>query len=177
MKTLFGLTFLVSASFFLASLLVASPATAQPLGNGAAAFGAPGSIAISGELEGHLHNGWDLHLQPAGDYFIATNVSVGGLIGFTHNSGNPARNAFDIGVRAGYNLAISNPVTFWPTAGVFIHREFGTTGSTSASLNIFAPFLFHLVPHLFVGFGPDFELPLNGGGTGYGVKTTVGGWF
>ena len=40
--------------------------------------------------------------------------------------GEPARNAFDIGVRAGYNLAISEPVTFWPTAGIFIHREFGT---------------------------------------------------
>jgi hypothetical protein len=173
MKKLFSFTFLL----LIAALVFASPAKAQPLGNGAGRFGAPGSIAISGELEGHLHSGWELHLQPAFDYFIATNVSVGGLIGFTHDSGNPARNAFDIGVRAGYNLAISEPVTFWPTAGIFIHREFGTAGSTSASLNIFAPFLFHLVPHLFVGLGPDFELPLNGGSTGYGVKTVVGGWF
>jgi hypothetical protein len=173
MKKLFGLAFLVSLAF----VAVEAPARAQNLGNRAGAFGAPGSIVITGELEGHLHSGWELHLQPAFDYFIATNVSVGGLIGFTHDSGNPDRNAFDIGVRAGYNLAISVPVTFWPTAGIFIHREFGTNGSTSASLNIFAPFLFHLVPHLFVGVGPDFELPLNGGGTGYGVRTVVGGWF
>ena len=87
MKKLFGLTFLFSLSILSASLFGASPAMAQRLGNGAGAFGAPGSIVITGELEGHLHNGWQLHLQPSADYFIATNVSIGGLIGFTHNSG------------------------------------------------------------------------------------------
>ncbi len=111
MKKLFGLTFFFSFSFLLASLLCTSPAMAQRLGNGAGAFGAPGSVAITGEFEGHLHNGWQLHLQPSADFFIAPNVSVGGLIGFTHQSGNPATDDFNLGVRAGYNLAITEAVT------------------------------------------------------------------
>jgi hypothetical protein len=173
MKKLFGFTFL----FLVIGFTSSSPASAQRLGNGAGAFGATGQIVITGELEAHLHNGWQLHLQPSADYFIATNVSIGGLIGFTHNSGNPSTDFFNLGVRAGYNLAISDPVTFWPRVGITVGHLFGTGGSTSTQLTIFAPFLFHLVPHLFVGAGPDFELPLNGGGTGYGLQTVVGGWF
>jgi hypothetical protein len=173
MKKLIGAAFL----FLFIGLVSASPVSAQPLGNGAGAFGAAGQIVITGELEGHLHNGWQLHLQPSADYFIATNVSIGGTIGFTHNSGPPSSDFFNLGVRAGYNLAISNPVTFWPMVGITVGHAFGTGGSTSTDLHIFAPFLFHLVPHLFVGAGPDFDLPLNGGGTGYGLQTVVGGWF
>jgi len=173
MKKLFGFTFL----FLVLGLVSASPASAQRLGNGANAFGATGQIVITGELEGHLHNGWQLHLQPSADYFIATNVSVGGTIGFTHNSGPAPNDFFNLGIRAGYNLAISDPVTFWPRIGINVARAFGTGGNTSTQLTIFAPFLFHLVPHLFVGAGPDFELPLNGGGNGYGLQTVVGGWF
>ena len=64
---------------------------AQRLGNGAPAFGAPGSVAITGEFEGHLHNGWQLrtHSLRRRTFFIVPNVSVGGLIGYTHVSGNP----------------------------------------------------------------------------------------
>ena len=178
-KKLFGLTFFAPFSILLAFLLDASPAVAQQrLGNGASAFGATGQVVITGELEAHLHNGWQLHLQPSADYFIATNVSIGGLIGFTHNSGPPSSDFFNLGVRAGYNLAISDPVTFWPRIGINVGHAFGTGGNTSTQLVIFAPFLFHLVPHLFVGAGPDFELPLSGGGgNGYGLQTVVGGWF
>jgi hypothetical protein len=173
MKKLFGFTFW----FLVVGLIVVSPARAQPLGSGAGAFGAAGQVVITGELEAHLKNGWELHLQPSADYFIATNVSVGGTIGFTHVSGNPDSNSFNLGVRAGYNLAISAPVTFWPMVGISVSRPFGSGSSTSADLTIFAPFLYHLVPHLFVGLGPEFDLPLNGGGTGYGLQSVVGGWF
>jgi hypothetical protein len=174
MKKLFG----VSLAFLVVCFAFSSPAAAQRLGNGAGAFGATGQIVITGALEGHLHNGWELHLQPSADYFIATNVSVGATIGFTHDSGNPAFNAFNLGVRAGYNLAISDPVTFWPMVGINVDKVFGTGGNTATQLTIFAPFLFHLVPHLFVGAGPDFELALSGGGgNGYGLQTVVGGWF
>jgi len=178
MKKLFGLTVFVSFSFVLASLLGASPAMAQRLGNGATAFGAPGEVVITGEFEGHLHNGWQLHLQPSADFFIVPNVSVGGLIGYTHDSGPPSSDFFNLGVRAGYNLAITEAVSFWPKVGITVGHAFGSGGNTSTQLTIFAPFLFHLVPHFFLGVGPDFELPLNGGGgNGYGLQTVVGGWF
>ena len=174
MKKLFGFTLL----FLVIGLVSSSPASAQRLGSGANAFGASGQVVITGELEGHLHNGWNLHLQPSADYFIATNISIGGLIGYTHVSGNPAFDSFNLGARAGYNLAITDAVTFWPKVGITVGHAFGSTGNTSSQLTIFAPFLFHLVPHLFVGAGPDFELELSGsGGNGYGLQSVVGGWF
>jgi hypothetical protein len=167
---------LTFAAFIAGLFSTASVAHAQ--GGG---FGTQGQIAITGEFEGHLHNGWELRLHPALDYFIVNNVSVGGVIGFQYNSGNPGRTTIDLGVRAGYDLFINNQVTFWPTVGIFYeHFSIGSPvnqSGSSTSLNIFAPFLFHIVPHFFIGAGPDFELPLDGGGNGYGVRTVVGGWF
>jgi hypothetical protein len=178
------LVFLVM--FVAAGLICASPASAErALGSGGGGFGAPGEVVITGELEGHLRNGWELRLHPALDYFIASNISVGGLVGITYDSGNPSVTTFDLGARAGFNLGINDAVTFWPTAGiVFHHTAVGSTAaasgtsSSSTSFEIFAPFLFHLVPHLFVGAGPIFDLELSGGnGNGYGLQTLVGGWF
>ena len=50
--------------------------------------------------------------------------------------------------------------------------------NTSTRLQIFAPFLYHLVPHLFVGLGPSFSWRLSGGeGKVYGVDFVLGGWL
>jgi hypothetical protein len=181
MKKQLSLSFL----FLVVGFICASPASAQrALGSGAGAFGAPGEFVITGDFEGHLHNGWELRLHPSLDYFIAPHVSVGGLFGITYDSGNPSQTTIDLGVRAGFTLNINEAVTFWPMAGVTFHHF--ATGSTAAasgtsgsreSLDIFAPFLYHLVPHLFVGAGPLFNLSLNGDGNGYGIQTVVGGWF
>ena len=169
-------------SFALAGTFFASSASAQGPASGNA-FGATGQWAISGDFEGHLRNGWELRLHPSLDYFIAPNVSVGGLVGFTYDSGGPST-TIDLGVRAGYNLNVAERISFWPKVGiVFHHNSFGgsngtaSTSSSSTALEIFAPFLLHLVPHLFVGAGPFFDLPLDGGGNGYGLQTVVGGWF
>src|SRR4051794_12063236 len=92
------------------------PAAAQGgfSGGGGNGFGAPGQIAITGEFEGHLHNGWEIRLHPSLDYFIANNISVGGLLGISYASGNPSRTVFDFGARAGYNINIVDRLSFWP---------------------------------------------------------------
>jgi len=121
--------------------------------------------------------GWQIGLRPTADYFIAPSLSVGGVIGFSHASGGATD--FDIGARAGFNLNITGPWGFWPTAGIFAntHSEMHAT-NTSARLGIFAPFLYHIVPHLFVGLGPSFNLGLtNGAGNQYGLDAILGGWF
>ena len=147
-------------------------------------FGAPGQIAISGEMEGHLHNGWELRLHPALDYFIAPNVSVGGALGITYDhpgSPSPSVTTVEVAARVGYNLNIVDRISFWPRVGIaYSHTSVASSPSTSSSstaLTLFAPFLYHLVPHLFVGAGPSFGLSLNGGGNSYGLDTIVGGWF
>jgi hypothetical protein len=141
-------------------------------------FGAPGEIVIRGDFEGHLRNGWELRLHPSIDYFIANNLSVGGLVGLQYNSGNPSTTIVDLGVRAGYNLAIVNQVTFWPTVGIsYSHFSSGMNSGSSTFLEIFAPFLYHIVPHFFVGAGPVFDLSLDNNGNSYGLQTTIGGWF
>jgi hypothetical protein len=178
---------LASASTGISTLL-ASPARAQ---NGfarnpdaGAGFGAPRQIVITGAFEGHLHNGWELRLHPSVDYFIAPNVSVGGVIGIQYNSGNPSVTTIDVGARAGYNLHIVDQFGFWPMAGIYFSStrvsSTATTPSSSSNstfLGIFAPFLVHIVPHFFVGAGPSFNLALGNGGNSYGLDTVVGGWF
>src|SRR4051794_30976936 len=140
-----------------------TPATAA--GGG---FGAPGQWVLTlgfdhGEyLALRSGNNWVISVQPSADYFLAPNISLGGVVGITHvNNGGTD---FNIGARAGFNLNISGPWGFWPTAGIFIntHSQDHNT-DTSASLRIFAPFLFHIVPHLFVGAGPSFNVALHNG--------------
>ena len=173
LRTLRTLTFIAS---LVAALCELAPA-ARAQG---AAFGAPGEFVVTGDLEGHLRKGWELRLHPSLDYFTVQNVSVGGVFGFTYTSGNPSKTTLDLGVRAGYSLVITPQVTFWPTAGIFYsHTSFssGGGGGSSTNLAINAPFLFHIVPHFFVGAGPVFTLPLDSGDNGYGLQTVVGGWF
>jgi hypothetical protein len=141
-------------------------------------FGATGQIAISGDFEAHLHSGWELRLHPSLDYFIAPNISVGGLVGITYTSGIPSITTIDLGVRAGYNLNINEKVGIWPKVGIYYsHVSEHPDSSNTTTFRLDAPFLYHLAPHLFAGIGPYFSLDLNGGGNGYGLDSIVGGWF
>jgi outer membrane protein with beta-barrel domain len=171
---------LICSGFIAAALTAGAPA-ARAQG---AAFGAPGSIAITGDFEGHLRNGWELRLHPSLDYFIAPNVSIGGVVGLQYRSGTPSATTLDLGVRAGYNLAITPVVSFWPQVGIYYsHTTISSTAnspsssSSSTSLGVNAPFLYHIATHFFLGAGPFFNLPLDGGGNSYGLQTVVGGWF
>jgi hypothetical protein len=189
MKTIGSLALLsliLFAPAVLAQTPEAAPASPGPIAAWASRggnFGAAGQFAISGELELSMvkqrGGSTTLNIQPALDYFIATNISVGGVVGLAVTSGSPGANRVLIGARAGYNLAIADRITFWPTAGLFFtHSSAGTVSGSSTLLRIFAPFLFHPVQHLFVGFGPFVELGLSGGGGDrFGLQSVVGGWI
>jgi hypothetical protein len=140
-------------------------------------FGAPGQWVITGDFEAHFHSGYQLRVHPALDYFIVPNVSVGGVLGLTYTSGSPSQTEVDVGARAGYNLNVNNQISFWPMAGIFFTHLSGRPDTNSTVFHLFAPFLFDLVPHLFVGLGPSFNIDLSGGGTSWGIDSIVGGWF
>jgi hypothetical protein len=194
----------LALSLFTAALLAPATARAQDASNDAAPFAGPPpsspsyapmarttanfgaatqwvisvESANAGSTALYLHSGWEINIHPALDYFLVTNLSVGGTVGFRYNSGGDT--SFDIGARVGYVLPITGPIGFWPTAGVYTNYDHtgNHTSSTNATLGIFAPFLWHPVPHFVLGLGPTFNLGLSSGnGQEYGLDFIIGGWL
>jgi hypothetical protein len=122
---------------------------------------------------------WEIGLHPALDYFITSSVSLGATAGYYHSPALTGTTVIDLGGRAGFNLNINDNLGFWPTAGASLQldsRDHNTDARTF--FGIFAPLLYHLVPHLFIGLGPSFSLQLSGGdGKVYGIDFVLGGWL
>jgi hypothetical protein len=170
----------------------------QDTGGGPArAFGSKGVIAISSDaalvIQHSSQRVTTISIAPAADFFVIDNLSVGGELLFEYDkTGNDDATRFGIGPRVGYNLAFTDMLGIWPKIGFsFSHTSHSvtltsgptdTTVSTSGSaftLNLFAPIMFHPVPHFFVGFGPFLDTDLSGDQkvTTFGGKLTLGGWF
>jgi hypothetical protein len=120
--------------------------------------------------------GSTLFLQPALDYFLSNGLSIGGLVGFAYSGGTTT---VDLGARAGFNQALVDKVSFWPTAGIIGSFQTGNgMSSSSAKLLVLAPFLYHPAPHFFVGAGPFLSYLVKGGpDTQYGLDLVIGGWL
>jgi hypothetical protein len=163
------------------------------------AFGDKGQIAVSSDsaisIQHTSISGVDtsvttITLLPAVDYFVAHNLSVGGFVGLDYaKAGSAHSTVFEIGPRVGYNLVLSNHVSFWPKLGLsYKHASIGGTvvaGGSGAfvdgdhlTLNVFAPVMFHPATHFFVGFGPNLDVDLTGDAkeTSVGARLTIGGW-
>jgi hypothetical protein len=147
-------------------------------------------------------------------YFAAPSLSLGLAIGAQwlsaspvgSGSGNNSNFIFHVGPRVGYDLRISNVVSFWPQIGVDYRRldssststssVGGVTTSTSTSttsnafgLTILAPILLHPTRGFFIGAGPafyvDFSNSTSAGNssadnskiTSIGLIATIGGDF
>lgn len=157
-------------------------------------------------------SGTEFALSPAADYFVIDNLSVGGQIQFgvlspAHgNSGSGTTlTLFGIGPRVGYDLKLTDTITFWPKLFFGYQTLSGSNNSGSANsteIGIFAPFLWHPAPHFFLGIGPNVWTQLSNNvtsvstssGTGVpttttsqtqaepkvtqlGLQATFGGWF
>jgi hypothetical protein len=122
---------------------------------------------------------WTISLHPSVDYFLINSVSLGATFGYSYSPADTGTTTLDLGGRAGFNLNINDHLGFWPMAG-FALNLFSSNHNTdtSTSFGIFAPFLYHLVPHLFVGLGPSFSVVMSGGsGKAYGLDFVLGGWL
>jgi hypothetical protein len=173
-------------------------ATSAPSGGTASAFpgAAASSFGVAGEwvvsvqsynagsatpsffFAKQASGGSTLLIQPGLDYFIGNGISVGGVVGFGFTSGSPNTTTVTLGARAGFNQGLTEHVSFWPTVGIdgsYIHNA---TSNSTAALEVFAPFLYHVAPHFFLGAGPFLSYLVKGGpDTQYGLDFVIGGWL
>jgi hypothetical protein len=171
---------------------LAPPAPAAGLGpNG---FGAMGQVSIASDFGiSFIHFSdaefSELDLEPALDYFIAPNLSVGGKVRFDYrkNKGG-STSALGLGPRVGYQLPLGDMFSVFPKVGFFFeHVGSSATGAPSTSYNLLSlsidvPFLWHPVPHFFIGIGPTLFANIAGATSGqrdvqFGLVSTVGGFF
>jgi hypothetical protein len=159
----------------------ASPAGAASSFGGAGAFVISvqsynaGSATPSFFFAKQASGGSTVILQPGLDYFIGNGISVGGVVGVAHSSGSTTVN---LGARAGFNQGLTEHVSFWPTIGVDGSYNHAATSTSTAALEVFAPFLYHVAPHFFLGAGPFLSYLVKGGpDTQYGLDFVIGGWL
>jgi hypothetical protein len=155
-----------------------------------------------------------LNIQPAFDYFVVPGFSLGvsALFRYADNSPTPANSyavtydstyvAYGVTGEVGFNLWLGDRVSFWPNFALGVWRSRTTYSLASAPpgealltnmppvtddvvfVELFAPFLFHLTQHFFVGFGPESYVDLYNTAASisnrrlfFGASSTVGGWF
>jgi len=156
----------------------AAPAAAGTLGQG---FGEEGQIVISNEgfvgFDKTNNVGWGLTLKPAADYFFMPSISAGLVLAYFQ--GSEDTKAYGLGARAGYNLNVTENVGVWPKVGVtYQHASAGNASASTTWLTVFVPLMYHLMPHLFVGIAPYYNLKVAGDGEhNYGFSYVIGGWF
>jgi hypothetical protein len=193
----------VSLSAAIAASFVAGDALAADDTSNAEAFGAQGHLAVSSDAGFSLthtsigDNGGDstnVLFMPAADYFVIQNLSLGGFVGVDYLSfGNDvSTTTFTIGPRVGYDIALADKFSFWPRGGFFFDSvslsttttingmsQTSSASTTHLGLNLSAPFLYHPVPHFFLGIGPLLSTDLTGDRkqTTFGAGFTIGGYF
>ena len=153
-------------------------ASAGGLGQG---FGEQGQLAFSNEgfvgFDKTNNVGWNLILKPAVDYFILPAVSAGVVLAYSLASGDTK--VFGIGARAGYNLNVTENLGVWGKVGVaYQHASVGNLSASTTWLTLFVPILYHLMPHLYIGAAPYYNLKVAGDGEhNYGFTYVIGGWL
>ena len=180
---------------------VAAPVAAGDLAGG---FGVLGQLVVSDDVALNVihqsqgdSSSWNIALQPALDYFIAPNISVGGSLGIAHGSsstsgvsGSTDVTAIAIAVRGGYALRLTEMLSLWARLSLgYTHMSVSFGGMDQSGyqipLQIFAPLMFHPVQHFFIGVGPALGLELvskvEGNSvdkeTDIGLLSTIGGYW
>ncbi len=160
-------------------------------------FGVRGQIAVSSD-EGVATSysstsgvsTFKFTLRPAVDYFVIDNLSLGAVFGIDYRSdsagsgkGSDHQTIYSIGPRVGYNISFKPLFSVWPRvglsyAGVNQTLPFGADDH-HLQLNVSVPFMFHVLKHFFVGFGPALDVDLSGDSktTTIAGRVTLGGWF
>jgi hypothetical protein len=138
-------------------------------------------------------------LAPAADYFVIDNLSIGAQVMVGVETTSPPQGTgttttmYGIAPQIGYNLALTDSISFWPK--VFFAYAGASTNNNGPSasigtLGVFAPFLFHIATHFYAGVGPnastqlfvnqsDMNMNINNPPkiTTFGAMATFGGWF
>ncbi|MCY1018368.1 hypothetical protein [Pyxidicoccus sp. MSG2] len=178
-----------------AGLMVSVTAGAQETtaSTGGGSFGNVGQLVISTDASGSLGYSTQgsgagfIFLEPGADYFIKQNLSVGSglqLRAIFSEGDDPV--AFGLNVRAGYNIPLTDKVSVWPKGIISLQLGDPLLPFANASLPAdvtvilegYAPFLFHVTDHFFVGGGPRLAFGLGDDvEVAFSVATTLGGYF
>jgi hypothetical protein len=125
----------------------------------------------------------DLDLMPAIDYFISPALSIGGQVRLSHYSvGSNSTTHVGLGPRVGYYMPLHPMFSVFPRVGLSFDHVSAGKSHNLLTFFVYAPFMFHPVPHFFVGLGPSLSADIAGADSNtrtaqFGLKTTVGGWF
>jgi len=135
-----------------------------------------------------------IEVRPSVDYFVAPHVSVGGLVGYSRGdvafggagvASERSVTELSIGVRAGYDVRMTDLVSIWGRIEVIYAHISGAGSGYDVPLIVNVPVLLHPASHFFLGAGPTFsrDLAANLGGvsiaktTNYGLQGIIGGYF
>jgi hypothetical protein len=141
--------------------LATTPRDALAFGGTARELERQGNFAVTNNADFNLThdighgNGTQFSVRPALDYFVIDNLSIGGAIGLRFFSGSPDTTFIDLVPDIGYELALSDTWSIWPSASVPISVP--NQGNATVSIRIFVPFLVHPAEHFFFGIGPGFQ--------------------
>lgn len=106
------------------------------------------------------------------DYFVIDGLSIGGHLGLSHVSGGGPlggdQTYFAVVPRVGYAFALSPSIDFWPRGGIGI---VGSNGWSSGILTLEGAFLWNIVDHVALEFGPNLDVVFE---AGTGLGGTVG---
>jgi hypothetical protein len=133
-------------------------------------------------------------VRPSADYFVTPRVSVGGLIGFARGDvafGEPGVSSESsitelmVGVRAGYDVRMTELVSIWGRIELIYKNLSGGGSGHELPVVVNVPILLHPAPHFFLGAGPMFsrDLIFRFGGTDipkttdYGLQGIIGGYI
>lgn len=164
-------------------------------------FGSAGQLSLSSGLAFQF-NWTDIEdvdaqvtqflLNPAADYFILENVSLGGEVGVEFGSIKiPGAKVDNLGVkvgpRVGYAIPLSDKLTLWPKLGLRYGwsetKEGGLTADQHGlDINTYVPLLYHFTNSFFLGFGPTLSYDMwksDDGAQAFnvGFATSIGGNF
>jgi len=88
------------------------------------------------------------------DYFIIDGLSIGGSTGFGYHSASETV-SFAVLPRIGYAFDLSKTIEFWPRGGIGLqYVDYGPTDNSTAVMTIEGMFLWEMVPHALLEFGP-----------------------
>jgi len=186
------------------------PASARRSPGAAAEFGDAGQVVIAvdvpfqqeasqfGLVRSSVSMGYGTStivvVRPSADWFITPHVSLGALIGYARGdvafgdaglSSESSVTELSVGVRAGYDVHMSELVSIWGRLELIYAHISGAGSGYDLPVIVNVPILLHPVPHFFLGAGPMFSRDLvhNVGGndvaktTNYGLQGIIGGYL
>ena len=170
-------------------------ALAEPARAGETGLAVPGTVVVAGDLQVNAmrwssspgSGGTSISLYPSGDVFVAGGLSLGGAVGLTYQSYDLGFEIWGLGLsaRVGYALRVADRLLLWPRAAAHYSMAFcdeTCNDFDSWSIELSAPLVFDVAPHIFIGFGPSvLYIPAQDGTassmTSYGLRSVLGGWF